>query len=111
MRLERKERYLGLRPVELGGLKNLFADVNVFSISAAESLTNHQLKVWTPFLQKAKVFGVASALAHFPTQRKHLLALLGQCRVPWWKPATYMAHWDLTVAEQLRLSTAAGSES
>jgi hypothetical protein len=110
-RVERRVRYLGLRPVELGGLKNLFADLGIFSISAAESLTNHQLMAWPSFLQKAKVFGVASALAKFPVHRKQLLGLLSQCRVPWWKPATYMAQWDQTVAEQLRLSTVTGSSS
>ena len=97
--------------MKLGAQKNLFANVDLFSISAAESLTDHELKAWPPFLEKAKVFGVASALAKFPEDRKQLLALLGQCRVPWWKPTTYMVDWDQTVAQQLRLPTAAGSGS
>jgi hypothetical protein len=92
--------------VELRGLKNLFAHVHIFSISAAESLTG-QIQAWVPFLQKAKIVGVASALAEFPKYRKQLLALLQQARVPWWTPATYMREWEQTVARQLRLPVVA----
>lgn len=111
VRVERRVRQLGVPPSELGGLKNLFADLGIFSISAAEALANNQIKPLSLFLQKAKVFGVASALAKFPQHRKQLLGLLSQCRVPWWKPATYMAQWDQTVTDQLRLPVAAGSGS
>lgn len=107
-RIERRLRNLGLPPVKLLGLSNKFANVEVYSIAAAESLANHQIKNWKPFLQKAKMVGVASALADFPVHRKQLLASLGKCRVPWWKPATYMTNWEQTVAQQLRLSLASG---
>lgn len=107
-RVERRVRHLGVRPLELGGLKNLFAHVHIFSISKAESLTNDQIKGWNSFLQAVKVLGVASALTNFPAHRKQLLALLSQSQVSWWKPATYMAQWEQVVAKQLRLSLATG---
>ena len=108
-RVELRFRHLGHHPVALGGLGNRFEHVHLFSISAAEALTNLQLKAWPHFLQKAKMFNVASALAHFPARRKQLLAVLGQCQVPWWKPTTYMAQWEQTVAKQLRLGLASGA--
>jgi hypothetical protein len=51
-RVEARSRYLGIPPEQLGAIKNLFADVDLFSISTAESLTNHQVPAWDAFLQK-----------------------------------------------------------
>jgi hypothetical protein len=105
-RFERRLRYLGVSPVELGNLPNKFSGLWVISIAAADSLVVHEVNHWAEFVQIAKAFGIASALTHFPKQRANLLKLLKQCRVEWWKPATYMKNWEETVSTQLRLHLA-----